>query len=604
MRGFTHLEIEMLNNISAETNIMYAAQVRLFINMNIEDEIVHRGNNYYPEFISFVRADLAVFREAHYNREDRFYAWQARKDDMRVRAAARLRNRLACEDKYTRPYNPDALGHLFRSMACRVACRRPFATLAEAVRDTLKACRVGDRAGQREGKQRMVELAYTHTYTSLVYEVVGKHWPILHTAVGNALYRFSTGRWKKPVWVQGGWTDRHPAHFVHASRETPGNVAFYADTDRLEADKLTSMKAGRYLSVFYGDVLTAEQIKQWANKQIVDTQPAELKFVGNNDPLGWVWVYENSTPSCMRYNRSSRYLNAGLKGNRHPVTVYAHPENNLALAYTMLPGKTEDRTVNCDRDEYVVGSRAIVNTQNKTYLRIYGAGDVQYAAMKEALERVGYTQSSSVLYKEKLRLVEVEDGYLCPYLDGDHVYVRVHSSHLLVGNDGICAHETRGYVSGDADDDGEDRCCCSYCEDYYDEDGGTYIESVNEWVCDGCIEAAFVRAVGRHGGFARYHHASEDIVYCEAYARYYVTVYLSENGMGMAEDGEVYPRDRLVLTEDGVYHTNDAVELTYSYNDHGWALRHRVFYLPNGETCHVDDADKIAEIEALKQKAA
>jgi len=29
-----------------------------------------------------------------------------------------------------------------------------------------------------------------------------------------------------------------------------------------------------------------------------------------------------------------------------------------------------------------------------------------------------------------------------------------------------------------------------------------------------------------------------------------------------------------------------------------------VYHLPNGETCHVNDADKIAEIEALEQEAA
>lgn len=604
MRGFTHLEIEMLNNIGVETNIMLAAQSRLFINVNIDHEVHLYGNNYFPEFISFVRSDLALSRDAHYNREDRFYAWRERRVNLRIRARNRLNSRLSVADQATRPYDSDSLGHEFRAMSCHVTCRHPFASLAEAMRTAIKAERVGDRAGQRAGKQRLIELAYNCGYASLVYEVMGKRWRVLRIAADNAKYRFVTGHWKKPVWVDGGWIDRHPSHFVHASRETLGNVAFYADTDKLEADKLTSMKPGRYLSAFYGDVLTKEQIKQWANKQIASTRPTELKLVGNDDPLGWVWVYENSPPSCMRYNRSNRYIDPGLKDDMHPVTVYAHPENNLSLAYMMLPGEVEDRTVNCARDKYVVGARAIVNTEAKTYLRIYGAGDVRYAAMKEALERAGYTHSASTLYKEKLRLVEPHDnGYLCPYLDGNYACVSVRSSHLLVGEDGLYAHETSGYV-GEGEDEDEGRRPCNYCGIYYDEADGAYIESAREWVCDDCIAERFVWVSGRRGTSELYCDDSEDIVFCAYDGNYYVGDYLSDNGMGMTEDGEIYPEDQLVETEYGVYHRRDAIKTTYEFNGYDWATRDRVYRLPNGETCHVNDADKIAEIEALEQEAA
>jgi hypothetical protein len=620
MRGLLiHLEIEMLNSTIQETSNMLAAQSRLFINVEIAMEVYRRDGNCIPSSdISYAQSDVWFFRNAMYAQQDRFYAWRERHAAQRSRARARLDDRLQRADQVTRPYDPNSLGHAHRLLRLyRTACRRPFAELAEAVRAAIKAARVGDRAGQREGKQRLIELAYNCTYTTLVYEVIEKHWHVLRIAVRNAQYRFDTGHWKAPVWVDGGWTDRHPAHFVHASRETPGNVAFYPDADKLEADKLTSMKPGRYLSAFYGDVLSAEEIKQWANKQQVLTAPVELKFVGNDDPLGWVWVYENSTPSCMRYNRSNRYINAGLKGDKHPVTVYAHPENNLALAYIMLPGEVEDRTRNCRQDEHVVGARAIVNTQNKTYLRIYGAGDVQYTSMKEVLERAGYTHSGSTLRNEKLRLEAGVSGYLCPYLDGNYPYVKVHSSHLMVCEDGVSAHETSGYVCEDGvsahetsgyvcedEYEGGDHCYCNYCESSRDEENGSYVASVGEWVCDDCIDENFVCVLGRHGGNELHRDNSEDIIYCEYDGNYYVTEYLSANGMGMTADGVVYPEDQLVETGDGVYHTDDAVELTYAYNDYGWARRDSVCRLSNGETCHVDDADKIAEIEALEQEAA
>lgn len=598
----------MLSCAIEETSNILAAQSRLFINVGIAMETYSRGGNgLTPHDISCALSDAIGVRTAMYAQQDRCYAWRERVAEQKRWARNRLNGRLCSADQKTRPYDPNALGHLLRSMNGHITCRRPFAPLAEAVRATIKSRRAGDCAGQRAGKQRLIELAYNCTYSELVFEVMGKHAPGLRVAVDNARYRFDTGRWKEPVWADSSWIDRYPSHFVHASRETPGNVAFYPDAEKMEADKLTSMKPGRYLSAFYGDVFTAEEIKRWANKQMAFAAPLELKFVGNDDPLGWVWVYENSKPSCMRYNRNGRYIDTWLRDERHPVTVYANPENNLALAYIMMPGIVEDRTVNCGTDEHVVGARAIVNKARKTYLRIYADGDVQYSAMKEALERAGYVESGSTLHNEKLRLVETNSGYLCPYLDGDYVYVSVRSSHLLIGYDGLSAHATCGYVREDEDEDEDEddnSRYCSHCDRYHDEDDGSYVESVGAWVCDGCISYAFVLAVGRCGDNELHRDSSDGIVYCEYDGNYYVTRYLRINGMGMTEDGEVYPDDQLAETDSGVYHTNDAVKLTYEFNDYQWAHCDRVYHLPNGETCHVDDADKIAEVEALEQEAA
>ena len=589
----------MKSNIIEEHNSIIAAQARLFICANIAVELTTLGRNNILENTSLVFKNAEEFCDAAYVRQDRFYSWQRRRQDLQAQASRQLAMRLRLFDNAGRPYNPDSLGHAYRMDSRYIKLRRPFAALGQVVRDTINAGNTGNRVGQREGKQRLLCMAFDTNYISLVFQIMEKHWPALRTAVSVARQRFNTGHWTEPVWADCGWSDRHPSHFVHASRETPGNVAFYPDAEKLEADKLTSMKPGRYLTQFYGDVLTAEQIKQWANKQWAITRPVELKFVGNDDPLGWVWVYENSQSSCMRYNRSNRYINTNLMGDKHPVTVYAHPENSLALAYMMLPGEVEDRMLNCDTDEYVVGARTIVNTRDKTYLRIYGASEVQHAAMKEALERAGYAQSDSTLRRETLRLVEVEDGgYLCPYLDGAYACVSAYSSHLLIGDDGVCAHVTCGYVTNAR------TCCCGHCGEHCDEEAGAYVDSIDAWVCDDCTNRDFVRAIGRFGDSEIYRETDNGIVYCECNGSYYVTEYLSSNYMGMTEDGEVYPEDQLVYTEDGVYYVGDVVELTYEFNDYQWALRDRVYHLPNGETCHVDDADKIAEIEALEQEAA
>lgn len=589
----------MFSNSTREVHNRIVAQARLFIDIEVAREMNSNGHNFASVLeVSYIWSDAYDARCAMSELMRKYCSWRERVGNQRALARDRLDTRLRRADMQTRPYNSNALGHLYRSSLGR----RPFTALAEAVHAMIKAERAGDRDKQRTGKQRLIELAYNCSYTSLVYEVMGERWPVLCSAVETAQNRFASGHWERPVWTCG-WSlvDRHPSHFVHASRETPGNVAFYANTDKLEADKLTSMKPGRYLSAFYGDVLSAEQIKQLANKQRAIKSPVELKFVGNDDPLGWVWVYENSTPSCMRYNRSNRYINFELNGDLHPVTVYAHAENNLALAYIMLPGEVEDRRRNCREDESVVGARAIVNTQRKTYLRIYGEDDVQHTVMKEALARAGYTQSQDTLQHEKLRYVEVNDGYLCPYLDGHYTNVTVRSGHLLVGSGGMSARETQGFVCEAADDD--DSYLCSYCDEHYTEGGG-YVASVGAWVCDECMHFSFVAAVGWCGNAELHHNDSDRIVYCEYNDRYYVIDYLANNGMGMTEGGDVYPEEQLVATEAGVYHTDDAVELTYEFSGYGWARRDEVYRLPNGETCHVDDADRIAEIEALEQEAA
>ena len=590
----------MKSNITEESDNILNAQTGLFINVGIAMEMFLNGSHQVrASEVSCAWSEVIAIRVAMYERQNRFYDWCERVNTLKRMARKRLNNRLKTADQCTRPYNPFSMGHLYRTDPRHIKLRRPFASLADAVRSTIKAARMEDRAGQREGKHRLLRMTFDSSYTHLVFQVMEKHWPALYTAVDTAKYRFDTGHWKAPVWEDSSWIDRHPSHFVHASHETPGNVAFYADTDKLEADKLTSMKPGRYLAAFYGDILSADEIKQWANKQVAATRPADLKFVGNDDPLGWVWVYENSAASCMRYNRPNRYINSGLKNDMHPVTVYAHPENNLALAYIMLPGEVEDRTRFCNTDEYIVGARAIVNTARKTYLRIYGACDVRYIAMREALECAGYTHSDDTLKDEKLRLVDVDGGYLCPYLDGNYASVTVYRSHLLIGHNGRCARETSGHVRGD-----EDRRCCDSCGEYYDEEDGRYVASVDAWVCDDCIERDFVWAIVRRGNEALYRSGDDDIVYCDYDGRYYLTEYLHDNNMDMTEDGEIYPDDQLVYTEDGVYHSRDAVELTYEFNGYGWAIHDRVYHLPNGETCHVDDAGKIAEIEALEQEAA
>jgi len=537
--------------------------------------------------------DRAEAHRHHYNR-------------LVQRAQQRLRDRLLFADAHTRKFDPTAVGQWAKQhyYACRRSLPDSFKTTAELVRKIVRAERATDYAAIREGKNELLGKYVAGNVMDLISNVMAKKWGNLLDAVRTAGDRLTHGYWERPVW-HSYLPDNYPQHFAHAAKETPGNIAFYPDAIKMEADKLTSMKAGRYLAQFYGGVLSENEIKEWANKQQSSTTPAVLKFISNTDPDGWVWVYENTYPSCMRYNRSNRYLNVGACGERHPVRAYAHPDNALALAYIMCIGKAEDRTHFSTRDEYVIAARTIVNTDANTYLRIYAPDERSATALKTALEAEGYTQSDSTLYEQVLQRMEIDDGILCPYLDGNYGNVEATSTGLVVGEKGIGGQNSSGILSGEEEDEdeNEDRRYCSTCGEYYDADEGGYVESSGEWVCDNCLRDYYVKAIGFRGSRELYHHDDRDLIYSEYDSTYYVFEFLDDNNRGMDDYGAIYPLDQLVETSWGMRHVDDTVRLTYEYNDYEYAVRTDAYKLPNGEWCHVNDVDTIAAHETDDEAA-
>ena len=209
--------------------------------------------------------------------------------------------------------------------------------------------------------------------------------------------------WQQCVWASSDWVDYkiQGLHGTHVSADDPTQVAYTPDVNKLLTDKQVRTKPGRYLMKFYGPgsdnpVLSEADCKYWADRHFAATAPAELKVVPNTDPEGWVWVYENSPNSCMRYNRSSRYLNEGLYGLDHPVRAYAHGTNDLALAYIMLPGEKEDRDKFCGMNEYVVAARTIINVKSKKWQRFYSEDCRETAKLRTLLEADGYSEGNAL----------------------------------------------------------------------------------------------------------------------------------------------------------------------------------------------------------------
>lgn len=183
------------------------------------------------------------------------------------------------------------------------------------------------------------------------------------------------------------------ATLVHLSANVPGKVAYYATVPALMQGRLTrtspEMFLERILCMAPDEIRTA-----WCIEVLGKTLP-EISFVENTDPEGWFEIYDEGPTSCM--------------AGRQLVKLYAHPKNNLALAYHRNAAGH-------------VTNRAIVNKKRKTYVRIYGSDDVHYFVA--ALNKLGYSQSGDTLKDETIYLDRGEccscgsTMLMAPYLDG------------------------------------------------------------------------------------------------------------------------------------------------------------------------------------------
>ena len=379
--------------------------------------------------------------------------------------------------------------------------------------------------------------------------------------IGRAYVDRSIKDWKPCVWDDESWFYNAPTrilHAVHVSHDDPAQVAYTPSEAYLLRDRQTRVKPGRYLAQFFGPgsenpVLTEAEVKYWADRQVAASKPVELRFIANDDPDGWEWVYENGPMSCMRYNRDDRYLASGLYGEDHPVRIYAHPDNDLALAFIMVPGKAYDRDLEAEYYEELIAARTIVNTEAKTYHRVYGANDndTYRSALRAALELAGYQHSDHVLEGQKLRIHKYNGSLVCPYLDGEYSNVEVHSYYLVVGRYGMDGQNSCGLLE-------DNRCQCDCCDGYFDEDDLTCVEWKDQRVCQDCLDINYTYAyTGRY---------QEWVPDSESLYRYKGDTYTGESldyhDLRICDDcDEVMSLDDMVELHDNSYVCRDHTEL-------------------------------------------
>ena len=245
----------------------------------------------------------------------------------------------------------------------------------------------------------------------------------VYHARANALRdRFKWSDTLEPVWK---------AYLLHSSANVPGKVAYYADIKAMMENRLTRTSPEMFLErqlTFASDEIRAA----WAMEVIGQALPT-ISFASNTEPNLWEEVYDKGPHSCMAHSPL--------------VRCYAHPGNNLALAYL--------------KDGNFVSHRAIVNTKRKTYARAYGDED-EMPFFIAALNKLGYRKSYDTLLDEPIH-IEFKTCSNCdtthmmgPYLDGDYNYIKQTSM-----TDGIIGE--RGEIPYHTEENFE---CCSGDDEY------------------------------------------------------------------------------------------------------------------------------------------
>ena len=409
--------------------------------------------------------------------------------------------------------------------------------------------------------------------------------PVYDKLVEN-VNKLESGTWTRPVW-SGQWWCLETSHQTHVSEKDPTLLAYTQSMDKLMRGIQTQIRPGRYLQQFYGDVLTPEQIKYWAERQVTSGLSAyDMHVLNNNDPQWagnkhklknlWRAMYARCLVdySCMRGETAPR--------------VYGLPGNGLGLVTWTRRGEG-DPFVDDSVQPY---GRAIVrfDRDKPEFNRVFPfAGEdssMHESALQSWLEGAGYAHTKTL---EGIRIdrEDSDHGPLCPYIDGYAQRVDVYDKYLLITESGeYDACNTSGHL-----DFGRP---CDECGDTgFGDDDLTWIEGEDIAVCQHCLDRNFV--------WARGHRSNEmwvregDAIYCESDEKYYTKAGADWHDVREAEAGSnagnYYWMDDLVSTSRGLMHMDDADELDEEDSDgNTYAHTNDTTETEDGRTIHTDSA--------------
>jgi hypothetical protein len=264
---------------------------------------------------------------------------------------------------------------------------------------------------------------------------------------------FYNERYVRVPWHNCHWNDAlRSEHYAHLSLDEPGKIAFTASPEHGRADRQTRMAPGRYLTRYFKDILSPDEIERWAAEVSVCAGDCALQFTSCPDKIEE--VYTNGPRSCMAHDADE------YRGHCHPVRAYGHSPD-LQLAFI----GTEERWT----------GRCIVWPDKKLYSTPYG----DCSRMRLLLDNAGYEHGSLSGARLKPLHDDNGNGYIMPYVDGID-YAAEEDGWLVLGHGRIECQSTEGVTEDD------DRSTCVRCEERVDDEDLNYIADVEEHWCDDC----------------------------------------------------------------------------------------------------------------------
>jgi hypothetical protein len=320
-------------------------------------------------------------------------------------------------------------------------------------------------------------------------------------------------------------------HFPHASVDDPTMLAYTPSHEYGKRDRQVRIKVGKYLTQYYSDVLTPEQIRAFANGM----KNMEVKWATDRD--GFRYVYQYGPGSCM----SGKCFD-NIYGDYHPVDVYDSGEFKLAYIEPV---------------ERHILARGFVHEPSKTWVRVYGD---EGQTLADHFEGQGYTKADSWAGAKLLHITDDDDRVVMPYLDGDDKGVIARNGFFYVtefrGKADYWCDFTDGVI--EHDDNSEP---CGDCGDSCDPDDMYWSEYHERSIGSCCIDNYRGDVVYNSRGRTTWVH-EDDCIYCDSNDTYYVESIASEFDIVQATDGSWYCMEDVVETYDGQYaHESDVIHI-------------------------------------------
>lgn len=332
-------------------------------------------------------------------------------------------------------------------------------------------------------------------------------------------------------------------------RNDTSKIAYTRNEQHGIDDRQTATTVGKYITRHF-PTLKDHEVRDLCGMYGAST----FKITHNMEQI--IDFIQRGPKSCMVFDGGD---DSYMADEGHPYRVY-DPALGWGLAVRMMGGS--------------VDGRALVNENDKSFVRSYRRNDTGYSSADEELQSwlndQGYQHRSGWREGTRLRYIPFrkygQDIPTAPYIDGQNRIVNVdeYTKTLIIddGGEWLC-----DLTNGEAQE--FNSCRCSDCNSRVDEDDmvSTY-DGNGDSVCQGCIEDSYYYVYGRRE--YQYYVHENDMV--EVNGTYYHNEYLADNNIVELYDGEYEELDNTVCI-DGDYYLHDDERVVYCDDTEDYALR-------------------------------